>query len=85
MKEIDVLETIAWGMKNFGSVCTNRQLPLRDMRRAMANGLAECVGLVSMCDDDCFAIQPERYRLGYTLTKKGKRAIEPLDAAPPSP
>ena len=76
MKEIDVLETIAWGMKNFGSVCTNRQLPLRDMRRAMANGLAECVGLVSMCDDDCFAIQPERYRLGYTLTKKGKRAIE---------
>ena len=76
MKQIDVLETIAWGMKNFGSVCTNRQLPLRDVRRAMTNGLAECVGLVSMCDDDCFTIQPERYCLGYVLTEKGKQAIE---------
>jgi hypothetical protein len=71
----DCLETTEWGMTHFGGIVTNRQLPLAAMRKCVDAGLCKCIGLVSLCDGDCFTIYPERFRLGYVLTAKGKRRL----------
>lgn len=79
----DTLSTAAWGMHHFGSICTGGNLRLRDIRRAVAKGFMESVGMVSLRDDDGFTVQPERYVEGFQLTAAGKaelRRINPLDA-----
>ena len=79
MKQGDVLYYAAWGMFFFGSVCTGRGLPRRDMLRAQADGLVKSIGQVTMCDGDGFTIEPERYREGWILTDAGKDALREYD------
>ena len=79
MKQGDVLVDVAWGMHFFGSVCTGRGLPRRDMLRAQADGLVESFGQVTMCDGDGFTIEPERYREGWVLTENGKTVLRQYD------
>lgn len=75
------LSTTAWGMRHFGGIVTNRQLRKSVMRRCVQAGLCRCVGLVAVCDGDGFTIRPERYRLGYVLTKRGEAALRELESA----
>jgi hypothetical protein len=70
------LETTAWGMKHFGGITTNRQLPLRVMRQCIAAGLCKENGMGVLCDDDGFAKQPERERMCYVLTEQGRLALQ---------
>lgn len=77
----NALEATEWGMKNFGSITTNRRLPLKVMRQCVEAGLCQCIGSVSLCDDDGFTIQPERQRLGYVLTESGRKALGELRKA----
>ena len=79
MKQGDVLVDVAWGMHFFGSVCTGRGCPRRDMIRTRDAGLVESIGQVVMCDDDGFTIEPERYREGWVLTESGKTALREYD------
>lgn len=69
------LETTAWGDKHFGGIGTSRQLPLAVMRQCIAAGLCRCIGMAYVCDDDGWIVQPERERLGYTLTDAGRAAL----------
>lgn len=78
MKLLDVLETVEWGMEHFGSVVTNRQLPKRDVMKAVDARLVRCIGEVALADGDGFTIEPERYRLGYVLTRVGKSTLKRL-------
>lgn len=73
---MDCLETTAWGMKHFGGIVTNRQLPLSVMRKCIQAGLCRCIGMVYVCDDDGFFVQPERMRRGYVLTEKGREVLD---------
>lgn len=75
---LDTLQLLQWGMKNFGSVCTNQNLPKRDMRRAIASGYAKSIGQVVLCDDDGCALVPERFREGFVLTDLGKEKLKLL-------
>lgn len=70
------LETTAWGMKHFGGIITNRQLPLAVMRQCMKAGLCKSIGMVYVCDADGFIKQPERERRGYVLTDKGREVLD---------
>ena len=76
MKLFDVLETVEWGMVHFGSVCSNSQLPLRDIKRAIEARLVRCIGDVPLCDGDGYALVPERYSKGYVLTRIGKSTLK---------
>lgn len=76
MKLSDVLETVEWGEKNFGSVVTGGGLTKRNIDSAISKGLVKRAGRVTLCDDDGFTIQPERYREGYRLTAKGRRMLK---------
>ena len=52
---------------------TGRSCRLSVMRRLIAKGLMrELPHTVAMCDDDGFTKEPERYRIGYELTDKGR-------------
>ena len=79
MKQRDVLETIAWAEKHFGSLTTTRQLPRRDMMRAVKAGLAQSAGIIELCDGDGFLISPSRFREGFVLTEKGRAALTPSE------
>lgn len=72
---MDALETTAWGMKHFGGIITNRQLPLAVMRQCVKAGLCRCIGMVVVCDADGFTEQPERERMGYVLTEQGQEVL----------
>lgn len=80
MKDENVLIWADWGERHFGSVTTSRFLPLRDVRRCVERGLLKSVGLVTLCDDDGFTLDPERFREGYVLTEAGRAAL-PQDAS----
>lgn len=73
---MDCLETTAWGMKHFGGIITNRQLPLAVMRQAVKLGLCKCNGMGLVCDADGFIEQPERERMCYVLTDKGRKVLD---------
>lgn len=73
---LDALESTAWGMKHFGSIMTNRQLPLSVMRKCVEAGLCSCIGMATPCDDDGFLEHNKRERLGYVLTEKGRDALD---------
>lgn len=75
MKQQDVLETMAWAEKHFGSLTTNRQCPRRDVLRAVRHGLVESVGIVELCDDDGFMVWPTRHREGFVLTDQGRDVL----------
>ncbi len=75
MKQLDVLETVAWGEKHFGSVITGGGLLLRDVRRAIRDGLIVSAGQVIVCDGDGFGLEPERYREGFKLTDAGRAVV----------
>lgn len=78
---MDALETTAWGMKHFGSIMTNRQLPLAVMRQCVKAGLCRCIGMATPCDDDGFLEPNKRERLGYVLTDKGQKVLDELYAS----
>lgn len=75
MKQRDVLDTVAWAEKHFGSLVTNRQCPRRAVMRAVAAGLVRSAGVVELCDDDGFTRTPERQREGFVLTDAGRAAL----------
>ena len=54
---------------------TNRALPLRLMRRMERLGLVQRAGRVVVCDGDGWAIQPERERDGWTVTRAGMMEV----------
>lgn len=71
----DAMDSLAWGEWFFGSLTPTRTTQRRVIEALVAKGLAESVGVVAMCDDDGFLVQPERYREGFRLTDEGlKRA-----------
>lgn len=72
---MDCLETTAWGMKHFGGIITNKQLPLSVMRRAIKLGLCRSNGMGYVCDADGFIEQPERERTCYVLTEQGQKVL----------
>jgi hypothetical protein len=76
MKLLDVLETVKWGEEHFGSVITNRQLPRRDVLKAVDKGFVQSAGMVLVCDEEGHHKEPERYREGFKLTEKGKEVLE---------
>ena len=73
---MDALESTAWGMKHFGSIVTNRVLPLSVMRKCIEAGLCKSVGMVEMCDGDGFRVEPTREREGYVLTALGQKVLD---------
>ena len=73
---MDALESTAWGMKHFGSIMTNRQLPLSVMRKCVDAGLCKSIGMCQQCDDDGGIIHSRCERLGYVLTGKGQRVVD---------
>lgn len=75
MKQRDLLQVVAWAEKYFGSLHTTRQVPRRDMMRAVKNGYAKSIGMAVACDGDGFVAYPERYREGFVLTDLGRRAL----------
>jgi hypothetical protein len=75
--QLACLRAVAWGTKHFdGGLVTNRQVPIRTVRKLVARGLVESAGIGPMCDGDCFIIEPERYRQGWKLTSLGKQYLE---------
>lgn len=73
---MDCLETTAWGMKHFGSIMTNKVLPLAVMRQCIKAGLCKQNGMAYVCDADGFIEQPERERMSYVLTDAGQKAVD---------
>lgn len=69
-RERDLLQDIAWGTEHFGSLVTRAKVTAG---RLVAKKLARSVGQVLVVDGDGFAVQPERWRHGWTITEKGKR------------
>lgn len=76
----DALDTIAWGGKHFGSLCTGRLFPRRRMLGLVRRGLVESCGMVALCDDDGCLVDPERLREGFKLTTAGIATLRDLDA-----
>jgi hypothetical protein len=76
MKLMDVLETVAWGEKNFGAVICGGNLHRRDMTKAIEKGFVKSAGFAVVVDDDGFQVNPERHREGFVLTDAGKKLIE---------
>lgn len=81
---MDCLETTAWGEKHFGGIITNKQLPLAVMRQCVKAGLCKSIGMVTVCDADGFAEQPERERRGYVLTERGREVLNKYYASFPA-
>jgi hypothetical protein len=79
MRQSDVLETVAWAEKHFGSLTTNRQCTRREVRRAVQAGLVRSVGLVEMRDDDGGTFYSSRgatrVREGFVLTDAGRERV----------
>ncbi len=67
------IESLAWAMEWFGSLCTTRYCRRSTVLGLVALGIAESVGQVAVCDDDTTTKQPERYREGFRLTEFGKQ------------
>jgi hypothetical protein len=65
------LESIQDCESLFGSACTNRVLRKRDVLKAVNAGLAECIGLVEVSDEDG-GCSSNTVRLGYKLTQSGR-------------
>lgn len=81
MTQFDVLETMEWAEEHFGSLATNRQCRRRDVMKLVNAGLAISAGLVALCDDDGWTIEPERYGEGFKMTDAGKERLITLRAA----
>jgi hypothetical protein len=81
MKLHDVLSTLEWAEKNFGSLHTNKVCPRRDVMRAVAAGLAESVGMGTPCDEDGFHLYNRVEREGFVLTAAGRLKLAELNAA----
>lgn len=54
------------------SLCTGGPVLLRHVLRLEDLGYLERIGPVVECDGDGFALQPERYRDAWKLTKLGR-------------
>lgn len=80
MRERATLGTIEWGDSHFGGIVTNSQLRRRDVLRVVAKGWAKSNGLVYLCDDDGFLVQPERMRESFSLTDAGRAVIRAENA-----
>ena len=74
--ESDALDSLAWGMKHFGGLVTNRACPRRAVLSLVNKGLAKSLGQCVVCDDDGFQKDPERWREGFALTDQGQRVYE---------
>jgi hypothetical protein len=78
VKRNDVLETIDWAEKAFGSLHTNSQCSRRDVMRCVNAGLVKSVGQTYCCDDDGSILEPERMKEGFILTEKGRAALNTI-------
>ena len=81
MKTLDVLQTVEWAMKHFGSLATSRQCTRRDVLREVKKGLVESSGFGALCDDDGFAVNSSREVKGFVLTDAGKDLLRKEEAA----
>ena len=81
MNQVELLQTVDWAERMFGSLTTNRQCPRRDVMRAIDAGLVKSAGMVQLCDDDGASLDPERYREGFKLTVAGKVRLAEIEAA----
>lgn len=68
---MSVLASTAWGVRHFGGILTNNQLPRRDMLRCVREGLAVSIGMVEQCDDDGCMLPNRALREGFALTEAG--------------
>lgn len=71
---MDALETVDWGTHFYGSVLATRACTTRSLRRLAELGLVEAKGEVLVYDGD-FAVEPERYRDGWSVTERGRVAL----------
>lgn len=76
----DTLECVQWAMGEFGSLCTNAQIPRRDVMRCVSLGLVRSIGDVALCSDDGAHLCPERYREGFVLTSLGEDRLDEIRA-----
>lgn len=58
----------------FAGLFTGRSIRVATMRRLAARGLVRSEAMI-VSDGDGFAVQPERWRTGWVLTARGKRAL----------
>lgn len=72
------LERVAWGTEHFGSLVTGRVTRKRDVLALCKKGLVADAGMVAVCDGDGYLVVPERYRLGWKITAKGKQVLAAL-------
>ena len=81
MKMDELLESVAWGQKNFGSLCSGGPVRLRDLRRAIKAGLVQSQGQVALCSPDGGTLDPERFREGFVLTESGAQELARIEEA----
>lgn len=80
-KTLGTLQTLAWGMQHFGGLISGGSLRRRDVMRLVKLGLARSLGMVTVCDDDGFALEPEREREGFALTEAGQAVLDAAQKA----
>lgn len=74
-RQLDALEWAEWGADNFGGgYFTSRSATKKCAEQCVARGWLERRRLVA-CDDDCHALEPERWRNGYALTEAGRQCL----------
>ena len=74
--ETRVLRHIRDALRHFDGCPTSSSVPLRTVRKLIARGLVESIGMGVLCDGDGFTIQPERCRELYRLTVPGWEWVE---------
>lgn len=72
-KRRDLIETVEWGVRNFGSLMSGGTTRLRDLIKLVEEGYVESVGMCEPCDGDGFIIENRKPREGFVLTDKGKK------------
>lgn len=71
------LRTLEWAAKHFDGLTTNRQFPLRVMRKLVERGLVESIGSCAEYND---ATGHERWSEGYRMTDAGRAELQRLEA-----
>ena len=76
MKLFDLMEALEHAASFDWNLGTSRQVPLRDMRKAVKLGLAESAGQCVVVDGDGFTIEPERYSEAFRMTDLGRKWLK---------
>ena len=74
-KHLQILQAMQRREEHGMATLTNRRLPLRTMKHLESLGLVKDAGPVAVCDGDGFIVQPERYRVGWTLTQMAEAIV----------